>query len=57
MLVEGLQMEAVVEEDISLKKTAGKLLIAAWCIEIIAASMGLFFCSFTDASCARWDFC
>ena len=36
-------MEAVVEEDISLKKTAGKLLIAAWCIEIIAASMGLFF--------------
>ena len=43
MLVEGLQMEAVVEEDISLKKTAGKLLIAAWCIEIIAASMGLFF--------------
>ena len=36
-------MAAVVEEDISLKKTAGKLLIAAWCIEIIAASMGLFF--------------
>jgi hypothetical protein len=36
-------METAVEEDISLKKTAGKLLIAAWCIEIIAASMGLFF--------------
>lgn len=43
LLVEGRQVEAVVEEDLNLKKTAGKLLIAAWCIEIIAASMGLFF--------------
>ena len=31
LLVEGRQVEAVVEEDLNLKKTAGKLLIAAWC--------------------------
>ena len=36
-------MVSVVKEDMSLKKTARKLLIAAWCIEIIAASMGFFF--------------
>ena len=36
-------MNDALNRNKNLEKTAQKLLLAAWCIELVAASVGLFF--------------